>query len=75
MSGDTIEVESVGGRRHSYVVDTVWIVDETGATVEEKQEHARWLDPTVEPVLTLVTCWPDWSYTHRVVVRAKLSVR
>jgi len=71
-SGDRIWLEAVGGARHDYVVTQVLRLDELGATAAERREHARWLDPTPGPVLTLVTCWPDWSYTHRVVVRAEL---
>gem|GEM_PF-980208 len=74
VSGELVELYTVDGRRCEYVVSSVLTLDEVGATEAEKREHARWLDPTDEPVLTLVTCWPAWSYTHRIVVRAKLRV-
>lgn len=70
--GDAIILHTVDGRRYEYVVTDRVLVDETGATPREKREHARWLDPTAEPVVTLVTCWPAWSYTHRLIVRAEL---
>lgn len=72
VSGDLVELYTAGGQRYEYVVTAVLTLDEVGATLAEKREHARWLDPTDEPVLTLVTCWPAWSYTHRIVVRASL---
>ncbi len=72
VAGARVRVTTVGGQRHDYVVTEVLKLDETGATTEEKHEHARLLDPTDEPTLTLVTCWPAWSYTHRIVVRARL---
>ena len=72
--GDAVEVFTVDGQRYTYVVQTLVTLDESGATADEKREHARWLDPTDGPVLTLVTCWPAWSYTHRLVVRAVLHV-
>jgi len=72
LTGDTMDLYTVDGQRYTYVVQTLLTLDETSATADEKREHARWLDPTVEPVLTLVTCWPAWSYTHRLVVRASL---
>ena len=73
LSGDRIELYTVDGQRYEYIVHTVLVLDELGATLAEKRAHARWLDPTDEPVLTLITCWPAWSYTHRIVVRADLN--
>jgi len=73
VNGDTVELQTVDDHRYEYIVSTVLTLDELGATSAEKRVHARWLDPTQEPVLTLVTCWPAWSYTHRIVVRANLN--
>jgi len=36
-----------------------------------RQENARWIAPTDDERLTLVTCWPYTNNTHRVVVVAK----
>ncbi len=71
--GSPVTVTTANGQSYQYTVTEVLTLEEVGATAEEKREHARWLDPTAEPVLTLVTCWPDWSYTHRLVVRARLG--
>lgn len=71
--GDTIELYTVAGDRYVYEITDMLQLDELGASTAERREHARWLDPTEDPVLTLVTCWPAWSYTHRIVVRAKLK--
>ncbi|MBI4301076.1 MAG: class D sortase [Chloroflexi bacterium] len=30
------------------------------------------LDPTPEPTLTLITCVPDWVWSHRLIVTARL---
>jgi LPXTG-site transpeptidase (sortase) family protein len=71
--GDSVQVVTLDGSEYTYQVGAVLTLDEVGATASEKREHARWLDPTAEAVLTLVTCWPPWSYTHRIVVRAELD--
>jgi len=34
------------------------------------EENMRWIMPTDDQRLTLVTCWPPWSNTHRIVVVA-----
>jgi sortase A len=71
--GALVQVVAVDKTEYTYRVGTVITLDEVGATASEKRENARWLDPTDQAVLTLVTCWPPWSYTHRVVVRAELE--
>nr|MBC7245584.1 sortase [Chloroflexota bacterium] len=72
--GDLVQLYNLDGMCYTYIVTTVFTVDETGATAAEKRQHATWLDPTDQPVLTLVTCWPAWAYTHRIIVRASLHV-
>jgi sortase A len=73
MVGDLVQLVAFDKSEYIYRVSTVLTLDEVGATQDEKREHARWLDAADEPVLTLVTCWPPWSYTHRIVVRAQLQ--
>ena len=31
------------------------------------------MDPTAYPAITLITCYPDYIYTHRLIVRAALE--
>ena len=71
--GDALVLYNAAGNQYTYVVEQIVTVDETGATVDEQRQHARLLDPTDQPVLTMVTCWPAWSYTSRIVVRARLG--
>lgn len=71
--GDALVLYNAAGNEYTYVAEEIITVDETGATADEKRQHARLLDPTDQPVLTIVTCWPVWSYTSRVVVRARLG--
>ena len=72
VPGDTVDVIAADGVRYTYRVSWVQTLEETGATDEEKRAHAQLMDPTDEPALTLITCWPDWSYTQRIVVRGEL---
>jgi sortase A len=39
----------------------------------QRQENARFIAPSNEPILTLVTCWPYSTNTHRIVVVARLA--
>ncbi|MFH1485788.1 MAG: sortase [Chloroflexota bacterium] len=36
-----------------------------------KPEETEVMEPTPYPVLTLITCVPDWVYTHRLIVIAE----
>jgi sortase (surface protein transpeptidase) len=53
-------------------VETRSIVREDGATEAQRRENARWMAPTEEPALTLISCYPYRVDTHRVIVRARL---
>jgi sortase A len=61
--GDEIEVEAIG-RIDRYRVERTWIVNPEDVSV---------LDPTGEPSVTLVTCYPFYfvgSAPQRFIVRA-----
>lgn len=61
----------VGPTLYRYVVTEKYILKEKGMPPEVRQENARWIAPTDDERLTLVTCWPYTNNTHRVVVVAK----
>ena len=58
------------GRPYRYVVQSKMILPEKGQPAEVRQENARWIGPFPEERLTLVTCWPYTSNTHRLIVVA-----
>ena len=68
--GEAVVLAGLDGSEHVYLVREVHKVREVGADLQERYRHAAWMDPTDEPRLTLITCWPDWAYTHRIVVVA-----
>lgn len=55
---------------YRYLVQSKMILPERGQPAEVRQENARWIGPFPEERLTLVTCWPYTSNTHRVIVVA-----
>jgi len=69
---DEIFLHAADGRSYRYVVTQALLLQEAGATAEERLEHARYMDPTSDATLTLISCWPYWTNTHRVVIIAKL---
>jgi sortase A len=47
-------------------------VREEGATEAQRRENARWMDPTEDAVVTLISCYPYRVDTHRIIVRGRL---
>jgi sortase (surface protein transpeptidase) len=56
------------GQQFEFTVTEVRILREAGATPEQKSATLRYFDPTPDTRLTLLSCWPETSNTHRVVV-------
>ena len=67
--GDEILLQR-GDRTFRYLVVVRTIVREQGATVQQRYETARGMDPTEGPTTTLISCYPDRVDTHRVIVHA-----
>lgn len=72
MPGDEITLYA-GGRAYTYVVTEKYILKEAGMPLAVRQKNARWIMPTADERLTLVTCWPyEWpGNSHRVIVVAR----
>ncbi|HWQ04149.1 MAG TPA: sortase [Longilinea sp.] len=69
--GDRIIVYS-GTTLFNFQVANVLILPERDADLSVRLENARWIEPSNDIRLTLVTCWPDYSNTHRLVIVASL---
>lgn len=67
--GDVILAYS-GDRLFRYRVRQAFIVPEAGRPSEVRRTNARWIAATDDERLTLVSCWPYRSNTHRVLVIA-----
>jgi len=53
-----------------YRVGATYRVLEQDAAPEQLRANLHWIEPTDDERLTLVTCWPYWSNTHRTIVVA-----
>ncbi len=71
--GDEIILVAADGRQYTYTVVQWERFPEEGLSEAERRAHARYLAPTQDAILTLVTCWPYESNSHRVVVVARLK--
>lgn len=68
-AGDLVFVSS-GTETRAYQVAAKMILKERFEPLERRLDNARWIQPTQDERLTLITCWPYTSNTHRVVVVA-----
>ena len=67
--GDLIEVYS-GNVLFKYQVALAMLLPERYRSLSIRLENARWILPTQDERLTLITCWPPESNTHRVIIVA-----
>jgi len=67
--GDIIKLYS-GDKEFTYRVALTLLLPEKYRSLEDRMENARWILPTQDERITLITCWPKASNTHRVVVVA-----
>lgn len=67
--GDEIQVQTSSYARR-YIVALRTIVPEKNQPLEVRRENARWIGPSNDERLTLVTCWPRNDNTHRLILVA-----
>jgi len=67
--GDEI-ILYAGERAFHYVVTNRMVLMERGAPLSVRVTNARWLQRSTNERLTLITCWPATSNTHRLVIVA-----
>ena len=54
-----------------YRVTQSELIEENDLTLRDRLQNARWIEPTEDERLTLVTCWPKATNSHRLIVVAK----
>jgi len=67
--GDSILLET-GQRAWEYHVSRVELLPILAASADDLAAYQAYLQPTAAPRLTVISCWPPESNTHRVVVIA-----
>jgi len=70
--GDMIYLTDSRGQRLQYSVREVNILPVDSASNEVRMSYLSYIQQKPEPILTLVTCWPYETNTHRTIVVANL---
>lgn len=70
LDGRQIQLFDAAGRQYNYVVTAFYRLKDAGVPEAQREANARFIAPTGHTLLTLTTCWPPWSNTHRLVIVA-----
>jgi len=68
--GDEVYVYS-RGQKYSFIIANRMILPERFQPLEVRLENARWINATDDVRLTLITCWPKETNTHRLILVAR----
>ncbi len=68
--GDTIQLWTLSGKEYDYRVTDIQKLLDTGVSMAQHIKNAQVMNPTDHEQLTLITCWPYVTYTHRLIVTA-----
>lgn len=70
VAGDEVIVTG-GDMQYTYIVVNVMILPERNVDLATRLDNARWILPSNDERLTMITCWPATSNTHRLIVVAQ----
>jgi sortase A len=68
--GDHVTVRNIKGDTFVYEVQDKKLVRTLGASQQTLEFLEAVIKPTPTEQLTLITCWPGWSNTHRLIITA-----
>ena len=68
--GDIVEVYS-RDQKFTFIIANRMILPERFQPLSVRLENARWINATDDVRLTLITCWPKQSNTHRLILVAR----
>jgi sortase A len=70
LNGRTIELFDAAGQEFKYTITAFYRLKDTGVSAEQRIANGRFMEPTDQAQVTIITCWPPTSNTHRLVVVA-----
>jgi hypothetical protein len=71
LNGRVIELYDETGARFEYVVREFYRLKDTGVSYAQRIANGRYILPTEDTRLTVVTCWPPTNNTHRLILIAE----
>jgi sortase A len=71
LNGRMVQLYNAAGRRFDYRIEEFYRLKDTGVSLAQRQANARFMQPTEDARLTIITCWPPWNNTHRLILIAR----
>lgn len=71
LNGRSIQLFDEAGQVYTYVIEEFYRLKDTGTPLQQRIANGRFMQPTQDTRLTLITCWPPTNNTHRLVVVAR----
>jgi sortase A len=71
--GDLVQVWTLDGKEYHYRVQEIKKLKEAGVPYAQRVKNADVMLPTDHEQLTLITCWPYTTFTHRLIIIATPS--
>lgn len=69
--GEEIILYDADNQPFTYQVSQQELMPENDQPMEVRAQNAQWIGPTDDERLTLISCWPYLTNTHRIVVVAR----
>ena len=70
LTGRTLQLFDATGQQYDYVIPDFYRLKDTGVSAQQRIANARFIEPTEQAQVTIITCWPPTSNTHRLVLIA-----
>ena len=70
LTGRTLQLFDATGQQFDYVIRDFYRLKDTGVSAQQRIANGRFMEPTDQAQVTVITCWPPTSNTHRLVVVA-----
>jgi sortase A len=70
LTGRKIMLYDASGKEYDYVITDFYRLKDTGVSLQQRIANGRFILPTDDTRLTIITCWPPTNNTHRLVVIA-----
>ena len=66
--GDRILIYGTDDNLYTCDVTNIMILPERDVTLDQRLDNAKWMLSTIDERITIITCWPYYSNTHRLIV-------
>lgn len=70
LNGRQIQLFDAAGQAYTYTITEFYRLRDTGVSLEQRIANGRFMQPTSDTRLTIITCWPPTNNTHRLIVIA-----